>query len=32
MHTIFLADFLGWLLLANLAFLAFRIFIFGSSP
>ena len=27
-----LANFLGWLLVANIAFLAFRVFIFGSTP
>jgi hypothetical protein len=27
-----LANFLGWLLIANIAFLAFRVFIFGSTP
>jgi len=28
----FLIDFLGWLLVANLLFVAFRVFIFGSAP
>ena len=27
-----IANFLGWLLVANIAFLAFRVFIFGSTP
>jgi len=32
MYLDLLTDFLGWLLIANILFLAFRIFVFGSSP